>query len=246
MTWTVAIDVGGTFTDAVADDGKGRRLTVKVPSAPEDPSRGLLEALRDLGRQGLTFEDVGLVFHGTTIATNAVINDRLARVVLLTTKGFRDILTYRSGSRPDAYDLRQDRPKEFVPSGDRIEVAERITSSGVVDELTGGEIERVVQEVAALDPDAVAVSFLFGGLAVETQGATTARAREPVAVSTRSIKLREMPEPSLVQVYARDQLGPGASLRGPVIIEQLDATTLILDGQSGVVDAHENLWIREA
>ena len=199
MTWTLAIDVGGTFTDTVADDGKGRRLTVKVPSAPEDPSRGLLEAPRDLGRQGLTFEDVGLVFHGTTIATNAVINDRLARVVLLTTKGFRDILTYRSGSRPDAYDLRQDRPKEFVPSGDRIEVAERITSSGVVDELTGGEIERVVQEVAALDPDAVAVSFLFSYLddsherSIET-ALTSAFPELPVARSSEIAReFREYP-----------------------------------------------------
>ena len=115
MTWTVAIDIGGTFTDVVADDGAGRRLTAKVPTVPADPARGLLNALRELGPQGLAFGDVSLVFHGTTIATNAVINDRLARVALLTTKGFRDILTYRSGSRPDAYDLRQTRPREFVP-----------------------------------------------------------------------------------------------------------------------------------
>ena len=164
MTWTVAIDIGGTFTDVVADDGAGRRLTAKVPTVPADPARGLLNALQELGPRGLAFDDVSLVFHGTTIATNAVINDRLARVALLTTKGFRDILTYRSGSRPDAYDLRQRRPREFVPREDRIEVDERISGTGVVNPLSEAEIERVVGEVESRGPQAVAISFLFSYL----------------------------------------------------------------------------------
>lgn len=164
MTWTVAIDIGGTFTDVVADDGIGQRLTAKVPTVPADPARGLLNALSALGRRGMAFEEVSLVFHGTTIATNAVINDRLARVVLLTTKGFRDILTYRSGSRPDAYDLRQNRPREFIPRGDRIEVDERITATGTVRALTASETGRAVNEVESRDPEAVAISFLFSYL----------------------------------------------------------------------------------
>ncbi len=164
MTWTVAVDIGGTFTDIIADDGAGRRLTAKVPTVPADPARGLLKALSELGRRGLEFQDVGLLFHGTTIATNAVINDRLARVVLLTTKGFRDILTYRSGSRPDAYDLRQSRPREFVPREDRIEVDERISGPTVVTPLDTTEIDRAVSEVASRNPEAVAISFLFSYL----------------------------------------------------------------------------------
>ena len=164
MTWTVAIDIGGTFTDVVADDGAGRRLTAKVPTVPADPAQGLLNALGELGRRGLAFGDVSLVFHGTTIATNAVINDKLARVALLTTKGFRDILTYRSGSRPDAYDLRQRRPREFVPREDRIEVDERISGTGVVKTLTEAEIARAVEEVRSLAPQSVAISFLFSYL----------------------------------------------------------------------------------
>ncbi|MDE0138995.1 MAG: hydantoinase/oxoprolinase family protein [bacterium] len=164
MTWTVAIDIGGTFTDVVADDGIGQRLTAKVPTVPADPALGLLDALSALGRRGMAFEEVSLVFHGTTIATNAVINDMLARVVLLTTKGFRDILTYRSGSRPDAYDLRQSRPREFIPRGDRIEVDERVTATGTVRALTASETGRAVNEVASRDPEAVAISFLFSYL----------------------------------------------------------------------------------
>lgn len=164
MTWTVAIDIGGTFTDVVADDGTGRRLTAKVPTVPADPALGLLNGLAVLGSRGMPYEDVNLVFHGTTIATNAVINDELARVVLLATKGFRDILTYRSGSRPDAYDLRQSRPREFIPRGDRLEVDERISSTGVVRAIAAPEIERVVGEVKAMKPEAVAVAFLFSYL----------------------------------------------------------------------------------
>ncbi|MDE0376367.1 MAG: hydantoinase/oxoprolinase family protein [bacterium] len=164
MTWTVAIDIGGTFTDVVADDGIGQRLTAKVPTVPADPALGLLDGLSVLGRLGMAFEEVSLVFHGTTIATNAVINDRLARVVLLTTKGFRDILTYRSGSRPDAYDLRQSRPREFIPRGDRIEVDERITATGTVRTLTASETGRAVSEVESRDPEAVAISLLFSYL----------------------------------------------------------------------------------
>ncbi len=164
MTWTVAIDIGGTFTDVVADDGTGRRLTAKVPTVPADPAVGLLNGLAVLGNRGMPLEDVNLVFHGTTIATNAVINDELARVVLLTTKGFRDILTYRSGSRPDAYDLRQSRPREFIRRDDRLEVDERISSTGVVLPLTAPEIDRAVGRVRSRNPEAVAISFLFSYL----------------------------------------------------------------------------------
>ena len=197
MTWTVAIDVGGTFTDAVADDGLGRRVTVKVPTVAHDPSQGLLASLDELAGDGVEPAEIGLVFHGTTIATNAVINDTLARVVLATTKGFRDILTYRSGSRPDAYDLRQDRPSELVERVDRIEVAERISGSGVIEDLGPGEIERVVAQVVARDPDAVAISFLFSYLDDGHERALAAalhRERPDLAVSISSQIAREFRE----------------------------------------------------
>ncbi|MDP7067114.1 MAG: hydantoinase/oxoprolinase N-terminal domain-containing protein, partial [Acidimicrobiales bacterium] len=127
MAWTVAIDVGGTFTDAIAHCENGDQLATKVPSVPHNPAQGLVDALLELQQDGLPLDQVDLVFHGTTIATNAVINDQLARVTLLTTEGFSDVLTYRTGSRPDAYDLRQARPKEFALRDDRVEVRERIT-----------------------------------------------------------------------------------------------------------------------
>ena len=197
MTWIAAIDIGGTFTDVVADDGAGLRLTAKVPTVPADPARGLLNALSELGRRGLRFGDLSLVFHGTTIATNAVINDRLARVVLVTTKGFRDILTYRSGARPDAYDLRQPRPREFVPREDRIEADERVTGTGVVKALTAAEIDRVVAGVKSRNPRAVAISLLFSYLhdGHERALADALRAALPdLAVSRSSRVAREFRE----------------------------------------------------
>ena len=126
-----------------------------------------------------------------------MINDTLARVVLATTKGFRDILTYRSGSRPDAYDLRQDRPSELVERVDRIEVAERISGSGVIEDLGPGEIERVVAQVVARDPDAVAISFLFSYLDDGHERALAAalhRERPDLAVSISSQIAREFRE----------------------------------------------------
>ena len=197
MTWTVAIDIGGTFTDVVADDGTGQRITAKVPTVPADPALGLLNALSVLGSRGMPFEEVNLVFHGTTIATNAVINDRLARVVLLATKGFRDILTYRSGSRPDAYDLRQSRPRQFIPRCDRIEVDERISSTGIVQALTASEIDRVVNEVKTRNPEAVAISFLFSYLDDGHERAMAdalGAARPGLAISRSSEVAREFRE----------------------------------------------------
>ena len=200
MAWTVAIDVGGTFTDAVANGGDGRRLTAKVPSVPHDPAQGLLEALSELERDGLPLGQVDLVFHGTTIATNAVINDQLARVTLLATEGFRDILTYRSGSRPDAYDLRQNRPKQFVTRDNRVEVRERVAGQGeVLVELTSVEIERVVAEIEDREPEAVAVALLFSYVAEEHEEELASALRNalpgvPISLSSKVAReFREYP-----------------------------------------------------
>ena len=116
VQWLVAVDIGGTFTDAVAFGPDGALLVSKVPSTPEDPSKAFERALADLVTAGLDLASVDLVFHGTTVATNAMLNDRLARVVLLTTEGFRDVLSYRNGTRPCVYDLEQPRPSEHVPT----------------------------------------------------------------------------------------------------------------------------------
>ena len=163
--WTVSIDTGGTFTDAVARSSAGDVAVAKVASTPEDPSRGLAESIAALVSAGVPIEAIALVCHGTTVATNAVLTDSLARVAVVTTEGFRDVLAYRQGCRPDIYNLAPERPRELVPRELRFEVRERITSTGeVVTELTDAEIDRVVSQIVAADPDAVAVCLLFGFL----------------------------------------------------------------------------------
>ena len=160
--WLIAIDVGGTFTDGVAVDGDGHTVVVKVPSTPADPSAALVGAVRELAEAGVPVEGVRAVFHGTTVATNAAITGDLARVVLVATEGYRDILGYRAGGRPALYDLAQPRPAELVPRRDRLEVRERLAWNGeVIVPLDQADLARVVDEVAARAPEAVAVALLF-------------------------------------------------------------------------------------
>lgn len=197
-SWTIAVDVGGTFTDAVAfGEGSAPRFA-KVASTPADPAAGLIDALRELVDAGVPADGVRLIVHGTTVATNALITGRTARVVMLTTEGFRDVLGYRAGTRPHLYDLEVSRPAELVRRRDRVEVHERISGQGeVLTSLTPEEIERAVDEVAARDPEAVAVAFLFSYLAdghERAVGEALARRLPGVPVSLSSDVAREFRE----------------------------------------------------
>jgi N-methylhydantoinase A len=161
-TWRIAIDVGGTFTDGVAIGADGETIVAKVPSTPADPASALVAAVRELSQSGVPLHRLAAVFHGTTVATNAAITGDLARVVLIATEGYRDILSYRGGGRPALYDLAQPRPAELVPRRDRLEVRERLAWNGdVVLPLEPAEIARIVEEVAGREPEAVAVALLF-------------------------------------------------------------------------------------
>jgi N-methylhydantoinase A len=163
--WVVGIDVGGTFTDAIATSLDGQVRVAKVPSTPADPGLAFEQALAELSGTGITQDAILMIFHGTTVATNALLTGTTARVVLATTAGFRDVLGYRNGSRPVVYDLTQPRPRQLVSRADRIEVTERLSGLGeVVTQLTEGEIERVAEAVARAGPESVAVCLLFSYL----------------------------------------------------------------------------------
>jgi N-methylhydantoinase A len=207
--WIVGIDVGGTFTDAIAMHRDGRIRVAKVASTPDDPSIALVEALGELVDSDVEPSDIALVFHGTTVATNALITGRTGRVVLLTTQGFRDVMAFRSGTRPMLYDLRQRRPNELVERDDRLEVAERLSSLGdVVEPLTEAEIQRVVDEVEQREPEAVAVAFLFSYLRDdhERRVAEAVRAAlpdQPVTASSEITReFREYPRTATAVVNA--------------------------------------------
>ncbi len=156
----VGVDVGGTFTDLVALGVDGDLEVRKVMTTPEDPAVGMFRALElfDGGRHG---PPVDLLVHGTTIATNALLERTGARMVLVTTRGFEDLLWLRRQDRAALYDLARDHPPPLVARGDVVGVAERMGAAGAVEPLGDAEVARVVAAVRELAPETVAVAFLF-------------------------------------------------------------------------------------
>ena len=152
----VGVDVGGTFTDLVALGAKGL-VVAKVPSTPDAPERGIWDAYE---RAGLTMPPSALI-HGSTVATNALLERKGARVVLVTTAGFEDLLDLRRQDRASLYDLARHHPPPLVPRHLVVGAAERMGARGVVRALTEDGLAEVVAAVRALKPEAVAVSLLF-------------------------------------------------------------------------------------
>jgi N-methylhydantoinase A len=197
-SWLIAADVGGTFTDVIAVRGDGAVRVVKVPSTPQRPAEAYLGAMEQLRAGGVDLERTSLAFYGTTVATNALLTGNLARVVLVCTAGFQDILSYRDGRRDHIYNLREPRHREWVQEENRVEVRERLAFDGkVLTALTEGEVDRVVEEVVARRPEAVAVAFLFSFVDDEHERtvAKAIEARLPgVPVTTSAEVAREFRE----------------------------------------------------
>jgi len=128
----LAVDIGGTFTD-LALEHEGRRVTAKVLTTQAEPERGVLEGVRAILRDaGLAPADIGILVHGTTLATNAIIERKGARTALITTEGFRDVLAMGNESRYDQYDLNITLPEPLVPRYLRLPVPERLDNEGAV------------------------------------------------------------------------------------------------------------------
>jgi len=128
----LAVDIGGTFTD-LALEQDGRRTTIKVLTTPAAPEQGVMAGVRDILRtSGVAAADIGIVIHGTTLATNAVIERKGARTALVTTEGFRDVIAMGNESRYDQYDLNITLPEPLVPRHLRLPVPERLDNEGNV------------------------------------------------------------------------------------------------------------------
>ncbi len=244
-SWVVAVDVGGTFTDAVAIGSAGSMRVAKIPSTPDDPSDAFARSVSELASTGIEATDVRLVSHGTTVAANALLTGRLGRVALVATEGFRDILGYRDGTRPDIYSLEPARPSELVPRRDRLEVRERISSTGVVTALTRREIDRVVREVERRDPEAVAVALLFSYLddrhERELGEALRTRLRCPVTLSSEVAReFREYPRTATAALNAGLRPVVGRYLleaRGRLDELSVAAPFLVMQSNGGCVPA---------
>jgi N-methylhydantoinase A len=162
----VGIDVGGTFTDAVAVDGAARLVTAKVPSTPHDLGDGFLAALEEVGRRaGFAEADITYLVHGSTIATNAIVQRRIGRAGLVTTAGFRDLLEIGTQQRATLYDLNEPKPAPLVPRELRIEVRERVDAQGeVIVPLDEDGVRRAAAVLREQGAEAIAISFLFSFL----------------------------------------------------------------------------------
>jgi len=167
MSWRIGVDIGGTFTDvALVNEDNGRIGIAKVSTTPDDFGAGVVQALSiALDDHNVAPESVSLLSHATTVVTNAILENKGARIALVATRGFRDVLELRRSARVDLYDLYQDAPAVLAPRHCRLEVTERLDASGaVVTPLDESDIDPIIEFVKNNDIEAVAVSLLYSFL----------------------------------------------------------------------------------
>jgi len=147
--YRLGVDIGGTFTDVVVlSEDTGAVETLKILTTPDDVARGFLEGIDHVVAARLRPETIRHVVHGTTVATNAIIENRTARTALVVTRGFRDLLEIARQTRPDLYDLFCDKPEPLVPRDLCFEVTERLEADGrVMTPLADEELEPIAEAI---------------------------------------------------------------------------------------------------
>ncbi|MBI2371251.1 MAG: hydantoinase/oxoprolinase family protein [Deltaproteobacteria bacterium] len=218
--YRIGIDVGGTFTDFLLLDGQGHHTLSKVPTTTGELSEGVLSGLRELARrEGLALEaflrEVALVVHGTTVTTNAVLTGSGARVGLLTTKGFRDILQMRRGTREEQYNNKALPPPPLVPAHLRHPVEERIDWKGeVLTPLCEPDVAAGLERFGQHQVQAVTVCFMHA----YANGAHESQAREVVRRLCPDLYLTVSHELlSQVRLYDRVSTAVLNSYVGPIL-----------------------------
>jgi N-methylhydantoinase A len=159
----VGVDIGGTFTDLQIFDARdGRVVPFKLPTTPEDPSIGLTDGIKGAGaRYGFTLDDVGYVLHGTTIATNAVLERKLPAGALVTTAGFEDVLEIGRHNRRDVYSIWPRPVEALIPRDRRLGFAERMRATGLAETVPDEAAARaVIENLRTLDIATVAIALL--------------------------------------------------------------------------------------
>ena len=201
--YRIGIDVGGTFTDLVAVDDVGRVTLAKSASTPADQSLGVIAGLDRLAEalgleRALMLKQTDRIVHGTTVATNALLEKKGAKVGLLTTEGHRDIIEMREGLKDDRYNLRQPPPVQLVPRNRRFGVRERIRADGRIDvPLDLSSLDRAIAHLKRDAVEAVAVCYLHSWRddAHERATAEAVKAAMPgVYISLSSEVLRQIKE----------------------------------------------------
>ncbi len=215
----IGIDVGGTFTDVVMiDDTSGAIWSTKVSTTPSDRVVGAMNGFRRiLELSGTASSDVGFIGHGTTMATNMIVEGKGANAALVTTAGFRDILELRRLSRhdrADLYDLQFRNPRPLVERRWRLEVQERLRHDGSVETaLDLAQLDAIARRIAQSDIEAVAVSFLHAYVNPEHE--VLALQRLKAALPDRFITASHEVNPEM-QEYERTSSTVMNAMLGPV------------------------------
>ena len=252
MTWRIGIDVGGTFTDvAMVHESSGAIEVAKVPTTPSHVEQGVMDGVSiGLERGEIDPTTVSLLSHATTVVTNALLEQRGARAGFVTTRGFRDVLEIRRGSRSDLYDLFQDGPAVLIPRRWRYEVTERVDAQGeVVTPLAEDEVPAIAESIRIANLDTVAVCFLFSFL----NGDHERRLGELLQYSLPGVKIylscEILPE---IREFDRSSTTAICAYVGPILENYLhrlqNATTglglpplHVMGSSGGVVDVRESL-----
>ncbi|MEM7339438.1 MAG: hydantoinase B/oxoprolinase family protein [Actinomycetota bacterium] len=224
--WRIGVDVGGTFTDLVLADDRGLTWVAKVPSVPQDPSRGVRAALDRLAHDlGLAIEAVldgcSVFVHGSTVATNTMLEGKGATVGLITTQGFRDQLEIRRGLREDQWNHREPYAPVLVPRYRRLGVRGRITADGEeLEPLVEADVDEAVAAFEAEGVEAVAIALMnsFVNDAHEQQAEAAVRGRWEGTWVTRSAYVSPM-----MGEYERTSTAVVNAALAPRIVAYLEA-----------------------
>jgi N-methylhydantoinase A len=251
MSMLLGIDVGGTFTDVVVYDDHAQQVLVdKVSSTPANPERGVIEAIRKLRDvHGLNTDALGVFAHGSTVATNALLESKLAATALLVTEGFRDVLEIGTQKRHDMFDLGLVKPPALIPRDLVFSVPERLDrEGGIVRPLLDEEIDRLVKAVedSGVGACAVCLLFSFQNSAHERALGEALRARLPgvsVALSCEICpEVKEYPRASTTVIAAALQplvANYIESLRDGLDKERVGAPFFVMQSSGGVMSAEE-------
>lgn len=190
--WFIGVDVGGTFTDIYAfNRDEGTVAVHKTSSTPHNPAEAIIDGLKELAaKTGLDLAAMASLAHGTTVATNALIQRRGAKVAVVTTRNFRDLVEIGRQIRPKLYDLKADHPMPLAPREMRFEVSERIGPQGeVIEPLDTTSVEAMIEKLRESRAEACAIAFLFAYLTPSHEQAVKARIQEAlphIAISASS------------------------------------------------------------
>lgn len=161
----MGVDIGGTFTDVVIEV-EGKQFSTKVLTTYIAPENAIIDGLHQVcAKAGVAPSDIGQIIHGTTLATNALIERRGAKTALITTEGFRDVIEMRTESRFEQYDLNLTLPEPLIPRQSRFSISERVDATGgVLVDLNRAEVEAVADQLNAAGYESIAVGLIHSYL----------------------------------------------------------------------------------